>query len=538
MSAKNNGVYYTPKALSEFMVKHALQGLPEGQALSILEPSCGDGVFIDAISSNLDIAQKQLHSLQCIEIDDQALELAKAKSCASFKEAFFSKEDFLDFITFEKKPYDLIIGNPPYVVRKRLPEKTVQKCKEVYQSAGLCDTYFRNLWGAFLVGSVKLLSKTGVLAYVLPAELLQVKFSEEIRNKLLKDFERVEIIVFKNIVFEGIEQDTIVLFCYKKHAEKGLFFDEKKDIDDLVSGALSFKSKNLKTIKTIKWTSHVLTEHELDLLASLKNRFSPISHYCTAVAGIVTAANNYFIVDDETVDEYELEEFVAPIIQRGLYINGSAVFTSGSLEYLRKNGKPCNLLNFNGHDASSFSKKVRKYLSLGEVQKIHERYKCQKRSPWYSIPGIWQSEGFFFKRSHLYPKLLENQAGAMVTDSAYRIKMLEGNCIKSLVYSFYNSLSLSLAELEGRFYGGGVLELTPNEFKSISIPYLKVSEDDYSSFINQFQTKKTIADISHKVDRTILQDHFGLDDATITTLQEIKDKLSARRLGKTQNAAA
>ena len=103
MTTKNNGVYYTPEALSEYMVRHSFGNLPTGQGLSILEPSCGDGVFINAISNNLDDAQKKLHSLECIEIDQKALTAAKTKSCKKFKQARFINQDFLDFQASKRK---------------------------------------------------------------------------------------------------------------------------------------------------------------------------------------------------------------------------------------------------------------------------------------------------------------------------------------------------------------------------------------------------------------------------------------------------
>ena len=120
----------------------------------------------------------------------------------------------------------------------------------------------------------------------------------------------------------------------------------------------------------------------------------------------------------------------------------------------------------------------------------------------------------------------------MVTDAAYRIRMNEGFDISSLVYSFYNSLSLSLAELEGRFYGGGVLELTPNEFKAISIPYSKVSSNDFLKFSKKFDNKKCIEDIVKELDEKIFVKGMGLDSSTVAELQKIKIKLTKRRLGK------
>ena len=257
------------------MVQHSFITLPRGQGLSILEPSCGDGVFIEAICNKLENSQKILHTIECIEIDKKALATAKAKTSKKFKQAKFVNQDFLDFQVNKRKRYDLIIGNPPYVVRKRLSEETIEKCKAVYQAAGLDDRYFRNLWGAFLTCSIKLLSNQGVIAYVLPAELLQVKFSKELRNMLAESFERVETISFRNIIFDDIEQDTIVLFCYKRHLEQGLFFEEKKDITDLAKNSVSFQEKCPKTIKNIKWTSYILTKEELNLLLTLKKTFFP-----------------------------------------------------------------------------------------------------------------------------------------------------------------------------------------------------------------------------------------------------------------------
>jgi len=534
MTAKNNGVYYTPQELSDFIAMHSLRFFLEKSDLAILEPSCGDGVFVESLNTCLNNEIQQNYSIECVEIDKDALSTARARPRDKLKKVKFINTDFFDFLPTKRKKYDLIIGNPPYVVRKRLSEKTIDACKDVYATAGLSGKYFRNLWGAFLLGSIKLLSEEGVLAYVLPAELLQVKFSEELRSFLTKTFERVEIVSFKEIIFENIEQDTILLFCYKQHSEKGLFFSQRKNTKDLIKNEPKFIRKRFVATQNMKWTSHILTQEELNLLLKLKERFRPISFYCTAVAGIVTAANNFFIVNDETLEQYELSQFALPIVQRGIHINGSAVFTKESFAQLKVDGKSCNLLHFKSTDVDRFSSKVEEYIATGVEEKIDQRYKCKERLHWYSVPGIHKDEGFFFKRSHLYPKILSNEADVFVTDSAYRIKMLDGNCINNLVYSFYNSLTLSLAELEGRYYGGGVLELTPNEFKSVSIPYVSIDNDDFSDFAKRFENKTSIDEILTKSDDEILNKKYGISVSDVEKLQKIKRKLTERRLGKAQ----
>ncbi|MCI0342039.1 MAG: hypothetical protein L0216_12995, partial [Planctomycetales bacterium] len=73
------------------------------------------------------------------------------------------------------------------------------------------------------------------------------------------------------------------------------------------------------------------------------------------------------------------------------------------------------------------------------------------------------------KRSHDYPRLVLNTAGAYTTDTAYRI-VSRGVSASRLVYSFVNSLTALTAELEGRHYGGGVLELVPSEINRLLLP--------------------------------------------------------------------
>src|SRR5690606_15989950 len=75
------------------------------------------------------------------------------------------------------------------------------------------------------------------------------------------------------------------------------------------------------------------------------------------------------------------------------------------------------------------------------------------------------------KRSHSFPRLIFNALGAYTTDTAYRITPLsEGLTAQKLVYCFVNSLTALTAELEGRHYGGGVLELVPSEIEKLLVP--------------------------------------------------------------------
>ena len=92
------------------------------------------------------------------------------------------------------------------------------------------------------------------------------------------------------------------------------------------------------------------------------------------------------------------------------------------------------------------------------------------------------------KRCHDSPKLILNSFGAYTTDTAYRVKT-NGFNKRNLVYSFINSLTSLSAEIEGRHYGGGVLELVPSEIEELLIPIIP---DSLASPKNLYNLNKSV----------------------------------------------
>jgi len=94
------GQYFTPKIVADFMI-----GLADIEPTSkILEPSCGQGVFLDLFQ------RKGFNNVTAFEIDtDLATQYQHVK--------------YESFVTANiKDKYDLIIGNPPYIRWKNLED--------------------------------------------------------------------------------------------------------------------------------------------------------------------------------------------------------------------------------------------------------------------------------------------------------------------------------------------------------------------------------------------------------------------------------
>lgn len=391
MSKKNTGSYYTPNYLAEFVANRVLAHFKDAKnTLQILEPSVGDGSFIkaikNAVNSNLSL------ELTAIEIDGN--ELAKAKRLWKLQNSKFTKQDFLQFTSYKR--FSAILGNPPYIKKNLLTDTQIEKCKEIHSVENLSEKSVKNIWTSFVAKSNQLLEDDGVLAFVLPSELLQVKFTEEIRTFLQAKFQRLEIFTFNELMFECKGQDTIALFAYKKHAEKGVFYSEIANEDQIIDGQITVAKNDALITSNVKWTHHILSSEEIEFLENIGNKLKKINYYCDSKPGIVTAANNYFIVDEETEEKFNLGKYTSPIIQKGLFVNGSVVFDQKDLEDLINSNHRTKLLVFKDSDKDSLSDEVKGYLAIGEKQELPIRYKCRQRNNWFVIPNIAKRpEGFF-----------------------------------------------------------------------------------------------------------------------------------------------
>ncbi len=173
--------------------------------------------------------------------------------------------------------------------------------------------------------------------------------------------------------------------------------------------------------------------------------------------------------------------------------------------------------------------KVKDYIQLGEAEKYHERYKCRIRKPWYKVPSVYSTEIGMLKRCHEAPRLILNQVGAYTTDTAYRVSSTFTSA-ENLVCSFLNPLTAITAELEGRYYGGGVLELVPSEIEKLYIPVIEGYEHDMAT-LNQLVKEGKVEDAMRMQGKAILS-KLGFTNEDNENLMSIWKKLRDRRLRK------
>ncbi|RJE88709.1 type I restriction endonuclease subunit M [Paenibacillus sp. 1011MAR3C5] len=528
---KEKGVYYTPPELASFIVNYIMSEYDFNQKMSIMEPSCGDGIFIDGLSELKEFNKAHIIDLSLVEIDNNELIKLKNKKYEDKikgKIDYFS-EDYLYFQENNQRKFDVILGNPPYINRKLMSLDQITISNKILNDANISNSNIKNIWTAFLVSSAQALNEDGVVCFVLPSEILQVKHAESIRKYLITAFNCIEIFTFNEIIFKDIEQDTIVLIASKQKNKRGFHYHNFNSLEDVGASNFTTITNSEFTDSEGKWTSLFLSKRHNELLTSLKQEIPLVNDYCTSCAGIVTAANDEFIVDNKTIEKFKLHQYAHKIIKKSSYIKNLIIFRLEDLTPLIEKDTPTNLLLFDDNE-KDFHAEARGYLKILTDKKIHERYKCKKRGTWFVIPSVWNSEGFFFKRSYQHAKVIINHADVSVTDTAYRISMKEGYDINSFTFSFYNSLTLVYTELYGRYYGGGVLELTPNEFKKLPLPYVKVSMERALELDQMFRNEINFEGILEFTNRVVLIEGFGFTEEDVELLNTTRLLLMRRRM--------
>lgn len=533
---KLRGAYYTPLQLADAMV-----GLFADENLGrVLEPSCGDGVFIDSLASN-NLLDK-IDSLTAVEIDASEAEKARVRY-KNTKNIKVLTEDFLDFYErcYKKERYDLILGNPPYIRYQYLTEKQREIQSQILTSHGMKSNKLINSWVCFLVACVQMLSDNGRIAFVVPAEILQVAYAEDLRLFLTDQLSKITLITFEKLVFPEIEQEVLVFIGEKGGEEKGIRIVEMNTLEDFKTLDLSKNGyQKVQHVKE-KWTKYFISANEAELIQKIRadDRFAPFKDYGIINVGITTGNNDYFSITKETEQQYDLQSVTLPLIGRSSHAHG-IYFTELDWRSNADNGKKAMLIRFPDTSYESYPEQHRAYIRLGEKAEQHKGYKCSIRDRWYIVPSVWVPDAFFLRRNNIYPKFVLNRCGAVSTDTMHRMKFNESVDPLNVLLSYYNSISFAFSEICGRSYGGGVLEILPGEMGNILLPKItNIDPQLRERLLSQVDTivrKNTdIEQALDIVDNELLVGVLGIEAEWCAQCRGIWKKLQKRRLGRMQS---
>jgi adenine-specific DNA-methyltransferase len=483
---KLRGGYYTPDDLAGFLTRW----IRPAAGARVLEPSCGDGAFFPSL-------QGTGAKVTAFELEPK--EAAKA-AARDLPNCTVHNEDFLGWaLATEGGQFDAVLGNPPFIRYQYLPTAFQVEAERIFARLDCKFTKHTNAWVPFVLAAMDQLRPGGRLAMVVPSEIVHVMHAQSLRTHLVQQCRRIVIVDPQEIWFEGTLQGAVLLLAEKKASPdaqcEGLGIHRVAGREFLRHDPEAvFNAPRLINGKTVqgKWTRALVPPATLGILDEIESseHFCRFNDAAKVDVGIVTGANKFFLVTDDVVQRYGLEQWAHPMFGRSDHCPG-VIYDNAQHTRNAVTGKPTNFLWLNDKTVENCPK-VRAYIASGEHENLHKRYKCRIRSPWYKVPSVYATEVGMLKRSHDTPRLIHNRVGAYTTDTAYRIRALRGTA-GALVYGFYNSLTALSAELEGRHYGGGVLELVPSEIEKLLLPAPEGIEPNVER-LDRMVRENTVAD--------------------------------------------
>lgn len=530
---KLRGGYYTPREIAMAISQWAISA----SGLNVLEPSFGDGEFIKSIiESKLHIGESPQnignHIFGCELNEDEFYKCKSfAKDNVGIKLHNLYLGDFFDWYQGNSENFDVVVGNPPFIRYQNFPEPSRTKAMIHSKQNGVSLNKLTNMWVPFLVNSAALLKTKGKLGMVIPAELLQVTYAGPLRKYLIDSFRSISILTCNELLFENAEQEVVVILADGKRqvndADGNIELIATKSKIELIDAIKKYKpAKQNRQINhsSEKWTKYFLEQNEIEFIRSLKEnkKILRFGDYFKVDVGVVTGKNDFFVINQYIANEFNLNKYVKPAIGRSYQLKDEAI----SIEDWEKhwvNGESVGLLDFsklNGNIPNS----IAKYLTLGLERKVNEGYKCSIRKEWYKVPSIWIPDAFMFRQIHDFPHLVLNNAEAVSTDTIHRVKKIVGKEFPQVL--FYTYLTAASAEIEGRSYGGGVLELEPTEAEKLLIP-----NPEFIDFekLNYLVSRKENGKFLKRNSEFILGEllNFSVDEYSL--LESIYQKLFSRR---------
>lgn len=113
---------------------------------------------------------------------------------------------------FAKGGFDIIIGNPPYVFAR---EKMAENEKDFYAKNYLSAQYQINTYLMFIELSIKLIKENGFLNLIIPDAVLMIGSASNLRNYLLENCTLQEIVHLSGHSFENVNVETVILHAQK-----------------------------------------------------------------------------------------------------------------------------------------------------------------------------------------------------------------------------------------------------------------------------------------------------------------------------------
>lgn len=309
-----NGIVFTPKYISDFIVKDSLKSIGYwDKNIKIIDPGCGCGIFlISAIEYihnkfNIDIdkiIENNIYGIDIMEDNIRRCKLAveiyciinKLKLKKDVKYNLISADSLKENwnIIFNVERFNYIIGNPPYVNPHDMKKETIKFLKDNFKTTK--EGVF-NIFYAFIENGIEYLKEEGALEFIIPNNVLTIKSANILREILQKEKSIESIIDFAdNMIFKPVRTYNCIIKLNKKCNQKFNYciIDKCKDIENKLKN-LEYQSMDIELLDKNGWK--LVNKATLDNIKKIEKQKMPIKEFIRT--GIATLKDGIYLVDKD-----------------------------------------------------------------------------------------------------------------------------------------------------------------------------------------------------------------------------------------------
>ncbi len=309
---KELGQVYTPFELIDKMISQAFRVKVINKKTKILDPSCGGGYFLTEAFKRIknklkDVDEKYIieNMIYGIDIDEFSIFLTKMSLlfiCECSNPSFnIYKMDFLLNDT-NLGDFDIIIGNPPYVGHKNTSAEYKKRLHEKY-----ADVFYdkADISYCFFQKGKSVLRHNGILSFITSRYFIEALYADRLREYLKNNFTFVSLVDYSgNTAFKNAMVSPAVITLFNLVGNNNQF-----PYVIYNNGVIDSFRYNQDKLKNTGWTILRDADEQLfNKIEKISNVY--IKDICTIKQGIITGLDKAFIVDEEIIKKYNIENYL------------------------------------------------------------------------------------------------------------------------------------------------------------------------------------------------------------------------------------